>query len=204
MKIFMVDSDAASVIYGQNYPLIVISSLPSGAQVRAVYQELIPKLPKNSIIIDCSTTDVATAKFLADLASEYSVKSLDAPVSGGVKGATDATLTIMVGGEEATYHESLEILQKIGKNIIYCGASGNGQGAKIINNMMLAVQMNSICEGFVLAQKLGLPAAKLFAVSSVSSAQCWSLNSYAPVAGLVPSAPSNREFAPGLCRRHDA
>ncbi len=194
----VVDADIASVIYGHNLPLIVISSLPSGAQVRAVYQDLIAHLPKNSILIDCSTTDVATAKWLADLASEYEMQSLDAPVSGGVKGAADATLTIMVGGEEATYQESLKILQKIGKNIIYCGASGNGQAAKIINNMMLAVQMNSICEGFVLAQKLGLPAEKLFAVASVSSAQCWSLNSYAPVAGLVPSAPVNREFTPGF------
>ncbi len=177
---------------------VVFLSLPSGGEVRAICTEIIPQMAKDSLIIDCSTTDVATARAMDSMARQAHLHFIDAPVSGGVMGAKNATLTLMVGADAPIFARVEPLLQAIGKIIIHCGAVGNGQSAKIINNMMLSMQMIAVCEGFVLAEKLGLPAEKLFQVSSQSSGQCWSLTTYAPVAGLVANAPSNRQFQGGF------
>ena len=123
---------------------------------------------------------------------------LDAPVSGGVAGAENATLTFMVGGSEAGVARARPILELMGKTVVHTGPSGNGQAAKICNNMLLAISMIGVCEAFVLAERLGLPADKLFEVSSRSSGQCWALTGYCPVPGLVPSSPANREYRAGF------
>jgi 3-hydroxyisobutyrate dehydrogenase len=131
-------------------------------------------------------------------AMERGLEVLDAPVSGGVAGAENATLTFMVGGSEAGVARARPILELMGKAIVHTGPSGNGQAAKICNNMMLAISMIGVCEAFVLAERLGLPADKLFEVSSRSSGQCWALTNYCPVPGLVPSSPANREYQAGF------
>jgi 3-hydroxyisobutyrate dehydrogenase len=123
---------------------------------------------------------------------------LDAPVSGGVAGADNATLTFMVGGSAAGVARARPILESMGKTVVHTGPSGNGQAAKICNNMLLAISMIGVCEAFVLADRLGLPADKLFEVSSRSSGQCWSLTNYCPVPGLVPSSPANRDYRAGF------
>jgi 3-hydroxyisobutyrate dehydrogenase len=123
---------------------------------------------------------------------------VDAPVSGGVAGAAAATLTFMVGGAEAAVARARPILADMGKNIVHAGGAGNGQAAKICNNMILGISMIGVCEAFVLAEKLGLDHQKLFDISSTASGQCWSLTSYCPVPGPVPTAPSNRDYQPGF------
>jgi 3-hydroxyisobutyrate dehydrogenase len=131
-------------------------------------------------------------------AMERGLEVLDAPVSGGVAGAENATLTFMVGGSEAGMARARPILERMGKTVVHTGPSGNGQAAKICNNMLLAISMIGVCEAFVLAERLGLPADKLFEVSSRSSGQCWALTSYCPVPGPVPSSPANREYQAGF------
>jgi 3-hydroxyisobutyrate dehydrogenase len=123
---------------------------------------------------------------------------LDAPVSGGVAGAEGASLTFMVGGSEEGFSRAQPILQSMGKAVVHAGPSGNGQAAKICNNMILGISMIGVCEAFVLAEKLGLPAERLFEVASQSSGQCWSLTSYCPVPGPVPGSPANRDYRPGF------
>jgi 3-hydroxyisobutyrate dehydrogenase len=169
--------------------------------VREVYTSaggVLAGAKKDALLIDCSTIDVETARDVAKAASAAGFAMLDAPVSGGVGGATAATLTFMVGGEAAAFERARPILEKMGKTIVHAGPSGNGQAAKICNNMILGISMVAVCEGFALAERLGLEAQKLFDIASKSSGQCWSLTSYCPVAGPVPTAPSNRDYAPGF------
>jgi 3-hydroxyisobutyrate dehydrogenase len=180
---------------------IVLSMLPEGRHVREAYLGtggVLDAAAPGTLLIDCSTIDVATARAVAAAAAERGLSMLDAPVSGGVAGATAATLTFMVGGDEAAFDRARPILEAMGKAVIHAGPSGNGQAAKICNNMMLGVQMLSVCEAFVLAEKLGLAADKLYEIASRSSGQCWSLTSYCPVPGPVPTAPSNRGYQPGF------
>jgi 3-hydroxyisobutyrate dehydrogenase len=184
---------------------VVVTMLPAGEHVRAVYLRpsgLVAALRARSgvrpLLIDCSTIDVESSRTVASAAEEAGIEMLDAPVSGGVTGATAGTLTFMVGGRDRAFARGEPILRAMGKNIVHAGGPGAGQAAKICNNMILGVSMIAVSEAFVLAEKLGLEARKLFEVSSTSSGQCWSLTSYCPAPGPVPSAPSNRDYTPGF------
>lgn len=180
---------------------VVVSMLPAGQHVRSVYlgdDGLLASAAAGTLFIDSSTVDVATAREVHAAASQRRVQFLDAPVSGGVGGAAAGTLTFMVGGDEQAFERAKPILEKMGKNIFHAGGAGNGQAAKICNNMLLAISMIGTCEAFVLAEKLGLSHETLFRISSTASGQCWSLTSYCPVPGPVPTSPANRDYQPGF------
>jgi 3-hydroxyisobutyrate dehydrogenase len=180
---------------------VVISMLPEGRQVRLAYTDpggVLEVAVDDALLIDCSTIDVATARAVATAAAASGRAMLDAPVSGGVGGATAGTLTFMVGGSEAAFARGKPILEAMGKVVIHAGPAGTGQAAKICNNLMLGIQMISVCEAMALAERLGLSQQTLFEISSKSSGQCWSLTSYCPVPGPVPSSPANRGYAPGF------
>ena len=180
---------------------VVITMLPAGEHVRDVYLGsggVIENANAGTLLIDCSTIDVETARAVAAAAEARGLMMLDAPVSGGVGGAQAATLTFMVGGSERAYQRAPSILQAMGKTIVHAGGSGNGQAAKICNNMILGISMIAVSEGFVLAEKLGLDAQKLFDISSKSSGQCWSMTNYCPVPGPVPTSPANRDYQAGF------
>jgi 3-hydroxyisobutyrate dehydrogenase len=180
---------------------IVVTMLPAGQHVRSVYlgdKGILAGAAAGTLFIDSSTIDVATAREVHAAAAERRVHFLDAPVSGGVGGAAAGTLTFMVGGEEAAFERAKPILEKMGKNIFHAGGAGTGQAAKICNNMLLAISMIGTCEAFVLAEKLGLSHETLFRISSTASGQCWSLTSYCPVPGPVPTSPANRDYQAGF------
>jgi 3-hydroxyisobutyrate dehydrogenase len=180
---------------------IVVTMLPAGPQVRAVYlgpDGIIAKAKKGALLIDCSTIDVETARLVAEEAKKAGFEMLDAPVSGGVMGAQGGTLTFMVGGTEAAFKKGQPVLANMGLTIVHAGASGSGQIAKICNNMILACSMIAVCEGFSLAEKLGLPAQTLFDICSTSTSQCWAMTNYCPMPGPVPAAPSNRGYTAGF------
>lgn len=180
---------------------VVISMLPAGNHVRAVYtseQGLPPTLPKECLLIDCSTIDVTTARAVGEGAVGRGFAFVDAPVSGGTAAAQAGSLTFMVGGKAEDFERAKPILDAMGKNIFHAGPLGNGQVAKICNNMLLAIHMVGTCEAFHLADKLGLDAQTFFDISSTASGQNWSMTSYCPVPGPVPSAPSNKDYTPGF------
>lgn len=180
---------------------IILSMLPEGKHSRAVYlaeDGLLSHMQKPYLIADCSTIDVPTAREIATAAAEKGHHMVDAPVSGGVTGAEQATLTFMVGGSDENFAEIKPILEHMGKNIFHAGDNGTGQAAKICNNFMLAIHMIGTAEGFALADHFGLSHEKLFEIGSVSSAQSWSMTSYCPVPGPVETAPSNRDYEPGF------
>ena len=190
---------AASVAEAVKGAEVVVTMLPAGKHVREVYEkDVLPNVSKGALLIDCSTIDVDSARHVAALAAKAGLEMVDAPVSGGVGGATAGTLTFMVGGGEASFGLARPILEKMGKNIVHAGASGNGQAAKICNNMILGVSMIAVSEAFMLAKRLGLDAQKMFDVVSTSSGQCWSLINYCPVPGPVPASPANRDYQPGF------
>jgi 3-hydroxyisobutyrate dehydrogenase len=179
----------------------LVTMLPAGTEVRETYLGtggVLENANPGTLLIDSSTIDVETARLVAAAADGRGLTMVDAPVSGGVAGAHAASLTFMVGGGEAGFIRAKPILEAMGKTIVHAGGPGNGQAAKICNNMILGISMIAVSEGFLLAEKLGLDAQKLFDISSKSSGQCWSMTSYAPVPGLVPAAPSNRDYAPGF------
>jgi 3-hydroxyisobutyrate dehydrogenase len=180
---------------------VVITMLPAGNEVREVYlggDGIVVNANPGTLLIDSSTVDVDTARVVALAADAKGLSMLDAPVSGGIAGAHAATLTFMVGGSEAAFVRGRPLMEAMGKSIVHAGASGNGQAAKICNNMILGVSMIAVSEAFVLAEKLGLDAQKLFDISSKSSGQCWSLTSYCPVPGPVPTSPANRDYQAGF------
>ena len=180
---------------------IVITMLPARPQVRQVYfgpDGILAHARPGTLLLDCSTIDVETARAVAAEAAQRGFQMLDAPVSGGVIGAEAGTLTFMVGGEAADFARALPILQAMGKTIVHAGPSGSGQTAKICNNMILAASMIAVCEGFALAEKLGLPAQTLFDICKTSTSQCWAMTGYCPVPGPVPAAPSNRGYKAGF------
>src|SRR5476651_508830 len=180
---------------------VVITMLPGGKQVREVYLGaggIIANANPGTLLIDCSTIDVDSARAVASEAEKKSLLMLDAPVSGGVGGATAGTLTFMVGGSAQAFTRALSILEKMGKTIVHAGGPGTGQAAKICNNMILGVSMIAVSEAFVLAEKLGLDHQKLFDISSKSSGQCWAMTTYCPVPGPVPTSPANRGYAAGF------
>ncbi len=177
----------------------VVTMLPAGSHVRAAYEgELFGAAAPHAILIDCSTIDVATAKAVGEAAAARGLAMVDAPVSGGTAAADAGTLTFMVGGPEAAFAAARPILEKMGKAVIHAGAAGMGQAAKICNNMILGATMIATCEAFVLAEKLGLDTRTFFDISSKASGQSWSMTSYCPVPGPVPTAPSNRDYQGGF------
>jgi 3-hydroxyisobutyrate dehydrogenase len=172
--------------------------LPAGEHVRAVWSEVLPAAKRGALFIDCSTIDVTSARAAHKLATDRGIASLDAPVSGGVTGAKAATLTFMVGGSAEAFARGKPVLERMGKRVVHCGDAGNGQAAKICNNMILGASMIAVSEAFVLGERLGLSHQALFEVASASSGQCWSLTSYCPVPGPVPASPANYDYKPGF------
>jgi 3-hydroxyisobutyrate dehydrogenase len=180
---------------------VIVTMLPAGAHVREIYlgpEGLIAKSKPGTLLIDSSTIDVETARAVAGEAGKKGLPMIDAPVSGGVGGATGGTLTFMVGGSDEAFAKAKPFLEKMGKTIVHAGGAGNGQAAKICNNMILGISMIAVSEAFVLAEKLGLDHQRLFDISSKSSGQCWSMTSYCPVPGPVPASPANREYQAGF------
>jgi 3-hydroxyisobutyrate dehydrogenase len=190
-----VAASAAEAVSGAN---VIMTMLPAGKHVRAVWSALLPAASKGSLFIDCSTVDVDSARAVHDMAKQAGIASLDAPVSGGTGGAKNATLTFMAGGEATAFETGKAVLEKMGKKIVHCGGAGAGQAAKICNNMILGISMIGVSEAFVLAEKLGLSHQALFDVASTSSGQCWSLTTYCPVPGPMPTSPANNAYKPGF------
>jgi 3-hydroxyisobutyrate dehydrogenase len=176
----------------------VVTMLPAGKHVLAAHKDFLPAAPKGALAIDCSTIDVVSAKGAHEAGAAAGMLTLDAPVSGGVGGATAGTLTFMCGGSPEAFERAKPILEVMGKRIVHCGGAGMGQAAKICNNMILGATMIATSEAFVLADKLGLSAEALFEVASNASGQSWSLTSYCPVPGPVPASPANRGYKPGF------
>ena len=180
---------------------IVISMLPAGKHVMTVYEGpdgVLENATPGALLIDCSTIDVATAREIAAKAAEKGFDMLDAPVSGGIMGAQAATLTFMTGASDEAFDRARPVLAQMGKNIIHAGGPGNGQAAKVCNNMLLGISMIGVSEAFNLADKLGLDRQKLFDISSTASGQCWSLTTYCPVPGPVETSPANNDYKPGF------
>ncbi|MBJ6125242.1 3-hydroxyisobutyrate dehydrogenase [Microvirga splendida] len=179
---------------------IVITMLPAGKHVLSVWSDILPSVKDGTLLIDCSTIDVESARKAHGLAQEQNrnLTSLDAPVSGGVGGAKGATLTFMAGGSKEAFDRAEPVLSRMGKKVVHCGEAGSGQAAKICNNMILGISMIGVSEAFVLAEKLGLSHQALFDVASTSSGQCWSLTTYCPVPGPVPTSPANNDYKPGF------
>jgi 3-hydroxyisobutyrate dehydrogenase len=191
-----VAGSAAEAVRGAD---IVVTMLPAGAHVRAVWtNEVIPSARPGALIIDCSTVDVESARAVAKAATDAGLRAADAPVSGGIMAADAGTLAFMVGCDEAAFAEVEAVLAPMARVVIHAGGAGAGQAAKICNNMVLGVSMLGVCEAFALAEKLGLDAERFFDIASKSSGQCWSLTTYCPWPGPVPTAPSNRNYEGGF------
>ncbi|QIK62384.1 3-hydroxyisobutyrate dehydrogenase [Leucobacter viscericola] len=183
----------------------VITMLPNGPDVIAAYGDsgengsgLLAAAKPNTLFIDCSTIAVDDARVAAGMAVAAGHRALDAPVSGGVVGAENATLAFMVGGEDTDFHEAQPLLDLMGRRIVHCGGTGLGQAAKVCNNMILAVSQIAVAEAFVLAERLGLSDQALYDVASNASGECWALTTNCPVPGPVPTSPANRDFQPGF------
>ena len=191
---------AASVNAAVKDAEIVITMLPAGQHVRSVYLDngILSHARKGTLLIDSSTIDVDSARAVHDAAEKAGFDFLDAPVSGGTGGAEAGTLAFMCGGSDKAFARAEPILQKMGKRIVHAGGAGAGQAAKICNNMLLAISMIGTCEAFVLGEKLGLAPQKLFDIMSAASGQCWSLTTYCPVPGPVPTSPANRDYTGGF------
>lgn len=191
------DSAASAVDHAD----VVITMLPSGKHVVELYGDdkgVIASAAAGALLIDCSTIDVESARKAHQLAKQAGLAAVDAPVSGGVGGAAAGTLTFMVGGSTESIERARPVLENMGKKIVNCGPAGSGQIAKICNNMILGISMIGVCEAFILGEKLGLSHQALFDVASTSSGQCWSLTSYCPVPGPVPTSPANNDYRPGF------
>lgn len=176
----------------------LITMLPNGAIARDVWGQCLGLLAPGALAVDCSTIDLASARELHAAAQAAGVKSVDAPVSGGVGGAAAATLTFMCGGDEAAHDAAAQLLGVMGKKIVRCGGPGMGQAAKICNNMVLGVSMIAICEAFALADRMGLDRQAMFDVVSTSSGSCWSINTYCPAPGVGPATPADNDYKPGF------
>jgi len=179
---------------------VVITMLPAGKHVRDVYVNggVFDAVKQGAVLIDCSTIDVPTAREVIAAAEAKGLLMVDAPVSGGTTGAAAGTLTFMVGGSDSAFTAAKPYLDVMGKNVVHAGAAGNGQAAKVCNNMLLGISMIGTCEAFALGEKLGLDPKVLFEISSKSSGQCWSMTTYCPVPGIVPTSPANRDYQPGF------
>lgn len=190
---------AASAAEAADGAAAIVTMLPAGAHVEAVYTDLFAaSVSPSAILIDCSTIDVATAKRVAEAAEAKGLAAVDAPVSGGIGAANAGTLTFMVGGSDAAFARAEPILSAMGKAVIHAGANGTGQAAKIANNMLLGATMVATCEAFLLAEKLGLDAQTFYDISSVASGQSWSMTSYCPVPGIGPDTPADHDYQGGF------
>ena len=188
-------SSAAEAARGQG---AVITMLPNGAILSAVYAEIVPAGEKGAVFIDCSTVDVDSARVAHETAAKAGILSVDAPVSGGVGGAAAGTLTFMAGGSAEAFAKAKPLFVIMGQKSVHCGGPGAGQAAKICNNMILGISMIGVCEAFSLADKLGLDRRSLFDVVSTSSGSCWSVNTYCPAPGVGPKSPSDNDYKPGF------
>ncbi|MER2509199.1 MAG: 3-hydroxyisobutyrate dehydrogenase [Amaricoccus sp.] len=177
---------------------VVVTMLPDGVVLRAVYAEIVPIARPGALFIDCSTVDVESARAVAALAASDGLEALDAPVSGGSGGAAAGTLTFMVGGPEPAFARGLPLFEVMGSRAVHCGDSGAGQTAKICNNMIVGATMIAVCEGFSLAEKLGLDPNKLYDVVSTSSGSCWAVTTYCPLPGVGPVSPADNDYRPGF------
>ena len=177
---------------------VVITMLPDGDIVRAVAAEIVPVMRRGSVLLDCSTIDVESARTVAADAEASGVHFVDAPVSGGIAGAEAGTLTFMAGGTSAAYHMVQPLFEIMGQRSVHCGDSGSGQTAKICNNMIFGVTLIGTCEAFVLADRLGLDRQKLFDVVSTSSGYSWTMNAYCPAPGVGPVSPADNDYRPGF------
>ena len=192
-------SKAASVAEAVKTADVVITMLPAGPHVRQVYAEqILPHAPKTALLIDSSTIDVESARAVAAQAKAAGFRFADAPVSGGTAAADAGTLAFMVGCDEADFADIEAAIQPMSRATMRAGDHGAGQAAKICNNMVLGISMIGVCEAFALAEKLGLEGERFFEIASKSSGQCWSLTSYCPFPGPVPTAPSNRNYEGGF------
>ncbi|KQV12306.1 3-hydroxyisobutyrate dehydrogenase [Rhizobium sp. Root1203] len=177
---------------------VIVTMLPQGKHVLSAWTDILRSAASGTLVIDCSTIDVDSARKAHEMATAASCLSVDAPVSGGTGGAAAGTLTFMAGGSPESFAKAKPILEAMGKKIVHCGEAGAGQAAKICNNMILGISMIGVCEAFVLGEKLGLSHQALFDVASTSSGQCWSINTYCPVPGPVPASPANNDYKPGF------
>lgn len=177
---------------------IVITMLPDGAILRRVADEVIPAMEQGAVLLDCSTVDVESARTVAVQAEAAGLGALDAPVSGGIGGAEAGTLTFMVGGSDAAFAKAKPLFDIMGQKAVHCGPSGNGQAAKICNNMILGITMIGTCEAFALADKLGLDRQAMFDVVSTSSGYSWTMNAYCPAPGIGPKSPADNDYKPGF------
>ena len=177
---------------------VVITMLPNGEILKSVANKIIQHMRHGSIFLDCSTVDVESAKSVAEISKNYGIIPLDAPVSGGIGGATAGTLTFMVGGPVEGFNKVKNLFDIMGQKAVHCGNSGSGQSAKICNNMILGATMIATCEAFSLADKLGLDRQSMFDVVSTSSGYSWSMNAYCPAPGIGPNSPSDNNYIPGF------
>ncbi|CTQ51035.1 3-hydroxyisobutyrate dehydrogenase [Jannaschia donghaensis] len=177
---------------------IVVTMLPNGDILRAVAAEVVPAMQAGAVLLDCSTVDVDSARAVADMAADHGCGALDAPVSGGIGGAAAGTLTFMVGGAQDALAKAMPLFDVMGGRTVHCGPSGNGQAAKICNNMILGATMAVTCEAFALADKLGLDRQAMYDVASTSSGQSWSLTTYCPAPGVGPTSPADNGYKPGF------
>ena len=177
---------------------VVITMLPNGVIAHSVARDILPIMAKGAVLLDCSTIDVASAQTIDQLAQDYGISFLDAPVSGGVGGATAGTLTFMVGGTDQAFTMAGPLFEAMGQKSVHCGTAGNGQAAKICNNMILGITMIGTCEAFALADKLGLDRQAMFDVVSTSSGYSWTMNAYCPAPGIGPQSPADNEYKPGF------
>ena len=177
---------------------VVITMLPNGKVLKSVADQTIKHMKEGSIFLDCSTVDVSSSKLVAKISNDYKIISLDAPVSGGIGGAKEGTLTFMVGGADEGFIKAKELFDVMGQKAVHCGVSGNGQAAKICNNMILGATMIATCEAFALADKLGLDRQAMYDVVSTSSGYSWSMNAYCPAPGIGPQSPSDNDYIPGF------
>ena len=177
---------------------VVITMLPDGAILRRVAAEILPVMAADTLFIDCSTVDVASARAVADDAASAGVIAVDAPVSGGIAGAAAGTLTLMAGGSAAGFDRALPLFEVMGKKAVHCGGNGAGQSAKICNNLILAVNMIGTCEAFALADRLGLDREKMHGVVSTSTGYSWVMNDYTPAPGIGATSPADNDYKPGF------
>lgn len=189
---------AASAAEAASDADVVITMLPNGAILQTVAGDVIPAMKSGAVFLDCSTVDVESARAVAALANKAGLGALDAPVSGGVGGATNGTLTFMVGGSDAAFATAKPLFDIMGQKAVHCGEAGNGQAAKICNNMILGVTMIATCEAFALADKLGLSREAMFDVVSTSSGYSWTMNAYCPAPGVGPTSPADNGYQPGF------
>jgi 3-hydroxyisobutyrate dehydrogenase len=176
----------------------VITMLPNGAILRAVADQVLPAMKSGAVLIDCSTVDVDSARHVGAQAAEMGLGFVDAPVSGGIGGASGGTLTFMTGGTDAAFTAASPLFDIMGQKAVHCGEAGAGQAAKICNNMILGATMIATCEAFALADKLGLDRQKMFDVVSTSSGYSWSMNAYCPAPGVGPQSPADNDYTPGF------